>query len=435
MGNTVASNTNNNDVAVTTSKPSDPTPPQPPRNTTTAPIKKIDVDRVYTNNVRGFCQVSSDGQAAVEQMLKKGQNAVYFSHANDSFVKPKAIETLNPLVAAVTLAYANHLAIELTPDVVYNTILQGVSMHMQLPSIADKFKSFFLSDKNQRQKRRLSVQDDSLVGSDASWSNAISAFRAQMLEHTSVKVRPLLARTFSTTGDVEAAAHTACMMDVMKEYFEYTVSTCCGIPRVDLSGVEADWTDMALALDAVLPSIGLETWNAKLQVILDGIRSSYTRDQREFWSGMFKHNGPNGSGEVAHVTGWLAELFPYLQDSVPNPAVFGVDAVVGGRPTDDEPPPEPESFAPFASAAYMAFDDAFAGYVEPPSAIKRRKRVPLSQIPIGRTETEFTWVLLGKHIQMTLIAGLVGIGLTPSGALRPHVGYVVVKDGNNMLNK
>ena len=151
-------------------------------------------------------------------------------------------------------------------------------------------------------------------------------------------------------------------------------------------------------------------------------------ESARFWSSMYKYNGPKGSGGVAHVTGWLSELFPYLasNDGISafqkNPAVFAKDLESTTKDVKQKKNSEVDS-------EFQAYNDGFqknscyANFEPTPREEKKHHDVPLASIPAGRTSTPFVWNLMGKKKDMVIVAGLFGVVATPRGAVRAELAY------------
>ena len=339
------------------------------------PVLSIPVDKVAVESVDTLKK---------ERAVSPVANAVYFSHANQQFV---TTQTHNPLVAAAHLSYAMHLPFEISPDILWNTILQGLSAHINANSELYRYNIV-----NHAGKKQIVVRDDSLAFEN-NWTNAIGLIKRQILDQVDVKFKSALDTEFSTTGPIEATAHIASMMDALKSFFEYRVMSCCGIPRVDIAGTREDYIRIGTTIEPILKTLDFEIWNLKLQAIIQGIVNTFDNPNNTitaaFWSSMYKYNGPQGSGDEAHITGWLAHLFPYLKSNVKNPLVFDLAPI----------------------------DKKFKRY--------QNNYVPLAEISSGITLTPFVWSLIGVEKPMVLAAGLVGVGLTTKGAVRAELGYAI----------
>ena len=117
------------------------------------------------------------------------------------------------------------MPLELSPDVIYNTILQGISAHVS--HNPERYRKIFVSHMG---KKELKTRDDTLVrGSwDNKWDRSVQALRTQLIGDMSGEaVKTVLNTTFSTTTIAEATAHSAVFMDAVKNYYDYTVMTMC----------------------------------------------------------------------------------------------------------------------------------------------------------------------------------------------------------------
>ena len=349
---------------------------------------------------------SDDGRARALQICP---SATACSHTAASFITRHKVDTLNGLVLAVVLAFKGHHSLELTPDAIFNTIMGGMSAHVHADP--EKFRSSFVSHDG---KKTLKVYDDSLSTAWSSrWERAVAQLGDLVLENFSnPDAQKAFSTKFSTTGSQEAAAHTMTFMDVVKDYFEYIVITRCGIPWIDISGCKEDWESLAAAIDPFLIQLGLGTWNMQLQNILSHFIKAFdpeAKQDRQFWSGILKYNGPHGSGGEATVTGWLAELFPYIQGGI-SPAV-----TISGSPAAQVPPGHHH-------LGFGCWDRAEAANAA------ARPLIRLSAFPTGITSTPFIWDFLGTEYKMQLQAGIIGVSVNEAGSLKPEVGWLVAYD-------
>lgn len=406
--------------------------------------------RVHINSVEIAPLPSSAGVSSRDQAKKLLPSAEAFSHRNSQFVAfpHPADETLNPLMAAATLAFSAHRPLVLSPDVVYNVILQGVSAH--IATDPERYRKDLV---NHEGKEKLTVRDDTLVRGnwDNGWGPSVEGLSAQILARvpltSSGAVSGLLGAVFSTTNAPERVAHRAVLMDAVKHYYEYEVMTLCGIPWVDIEGTKADWTGLMNILNAGLPLLDLTDWNRELQAILTHFVAAYENPDaadKSFWDGMYYYNGPRGSGGVARVSGWLSKLFLHLQHgrnpSLQKEKVEGkAEPAVAKSETATSDALHSTSATPWTDEAFwskvhtqtsMGSDallgtDAFPPVASTPEPKPHQLGVPLSEFSVGLTDTPFVWDHFGTPIAMTLRAGLVGVTASAEHALRVEVGWVV----------
>ena len=369
--------------------------------------------RVVINDVP-VCKLAGvelNGRAQAQKIVAKAEA---FSHKDATFTTLRA-ETTNPLIAAADTAFALHVPLEISPDAVFNIIMQGVSAHVSTNPA--HFRGVFVAHQG---KKKLQVRDDSLVpGSwDNKWEHSIAALGKQILEDMSgTSAKSAIGARFTTTTLAEATAHTAVFMDVVKSYYEYTVFTMCGIPWVELTGTKSDWSLLGHAIKGLLHDLGLAVWNAELQAILAHFERAFDGlNDQGFWDQLYNKNGPKGSGDVSRVSGWIAKLFLYVgKDAHMNPMIGAASTV----PMRQAPRPG------FEATPWL--DQQLWGPAIPRSKATCTTAIPLADFPAGTTKTAFKWNYYGVDLDMDLISGLVGVTCTTAGALRPEVGWVVAQ--------
>lgn len=342
-------------------------------------------------------------------------------------VSTQGLPCANPLVCAAFLAFDHHLPLLLSPDAIWACVLQGVSHHIQhhVPTGAGNPIT------GVAQKVHLTFRDDSLVlGARGTndWTRAIGGLCRRIARHLEAgrpsDVQAGIARAtdvrFTTSTPATAAAFSACWMAAVQKYFQYTLVTACGIPRVELRGTRDDWERLSRAIDDLLTPLdrlttpnspsasgafgafgacaaNLGTWRAELQRVLAFFLRAYdapasrrtasasraatgstVSTDTEFWRSAFKrHGAAAGSGTVATVSGWVRSFVLYDRDGRPVPHC--PDARV-----------DPARFAASLSTAPME------------------------------------WKYLGSSLELRLMSGLLGVRQDPgSGALEPEVGWLI----------
>jgi len=411
--------------------------------------------RVHINTVEPVLSGLKHTAAGRERAATLLPSAEAFSHRDAAFLSTPT-ETTNPLIAAVTVAFSQHRPVELSPDVVYNVIMQGVSAHVATDP--ERFRTFLVKHQGEE---TITVEDDSLILGrwENDWSKSIVAIRDQIIQRLPHgKGTAALGLSFSTTGPPECVAHSAVLMDIMKDYYTYRVMTLCGIPWVDITGSREDWEGLANNLNETLTVLGLGDWNANLQEILTQVLRVYDSDaDSAFWNSMFLYHGASESGGVARVTGWLAKLFLYIQYGKNRTATSRSEAhsfaneepIMWPRsvpPTPANSPAVSRSSTPWTDESFWesireqgSVASPFAGGRETESPLQgstytpvapgaeeeEEKGIPLADFPLGLTETPFIWIYWGQEIPMRLRAGLVGVTARSDGVLRPEVGWVL----------
>jgi hypothetical protein len=140
----------------------------------------------------------------------------------------------------------------------------------------------------------------------------IAQFSSQIQQATDPVLYETLVCDFSTTSAVIRVASEVALMDTFSSYFTYLMQCVCGIPKITITGTPEDWRRI-LARVEVLETYGLEWWVSRLRPILNEFVLAADRNPTlEFWKAIYKPARAYGD-EV--VTGWVADLFPYLGDA------------------------------------------------------------------------------------------------------------------------
>ncbi|MDP3275727.1 MAG: DUF4419 domain-containing protein [Deltaproteobacteria bacterium] len=326
----------------------------------------------------------------------------------------------HPLIAALHDAFAEHRPLVLSPDVVWLTLLQGVAHHVNMN--AEEVRRQIL-----RHDDKLTIKvsrDDFIMGSpDNRWPEVFSEFSRAIHDHIG-EMHGLILADFSTTDEVARAASEVALLDTMQAFFDYEMRTRCGIPTITLEGTVEDWKSIVRRMQE-LRRLGLDWWVNALTPILEKIvaTAAGTVDQA-FWRSIYKWDDARGSGSP-HVSGWILNLFPYLD----NPRTK------------------------FATRIMMAYKDDVGirlQYVEDakgPRLIRNRwlgitglwhEGPGRDDFPRLPSRAPFKWIYLGETFPMQFVAGLVGVRQEPESlCLRPEIGWAVLQsedDGSDPVS-
>ena len=305
----------------------------------------------------------------------------------ESYYQPKgvpvsSVRPLHAFVSAVHMAFANHYPLTISPDHIWMCIAQGLSNHIN--ENADNLRKFFVTHEG---KESLVVERDDFVQGDPNnpWPEVFHEFSEQIRQHIGAEAHDLLTPHFTTTGPNEKAAAQIVLMDTLKNYFEYTLHSRCGIPEITLEGTTDDWINLReKALN--LAKYELDWWIKPLTPVLDQfVDAASGKVDVNFWRDMYKHNDMSGG---PYVTGWIVTFFPYLdQRKFRNP------------------------------------------YLEKWSEAMVFGGVTTSYFPRGVVYTPFKWLYQEKEIPMHFYAGFMCVTQDPHTlAIRPGIGWAVVND-------
>jgi len=317
----------------------------------------------------------------IQQAFELNTYTEAFSHLNLKFVNLEKYGcNFNPLIAAVYISFANHIPLELSPDLIYNVIMQSISEHVQYNP--EKYRDLFCSHKG---KKELITQNDDLIKGDFNnnWEISIKDLGEQIKNNIpSEKIKNLVDMKFSTTSIAEETAHISVFMDIVKHYFEYKVVTRCGIPYINITGNKNDWVILKENIKSILLGLELYDWYKDLEVIINHFINAFDDIiDVEFWDKIYNYYGYFGSGGCEYISGWIIKLFLYIEGEK-NQAIGNNNLVKY----------EPDEF------------------------------------PKGITKTPFIWEYFSIKYNMSLIAGNIGLSITENNELKPVIGWAIAEN-------
>lgn len=297
----------------------------------------------------------------------------------------------NGFITAIRTAYASHVPLMLAPDHFWTLISQGISKHIE--NNAEKFRDKFV---NFDGKQTLKVARDTFVkGKQNDWAGCFTEFSAQIETYVGKEMKDRLCPTFSTTDQIARACHELGLMDCLKSYFDYRVTTDCGISKVKLQGSVDDWKKLIESLD-ILDELELSDWKAVLLPILDNLRRAVAGEETDefFWTTIYKAHFGGGSGSHPTVDGWCTNFILHIN----------------GEKRDE--------FRPLKTL-YAAITEQKKSRWS-----FRNPGVPQTAVPVGLSKTPFVWQYFGKEIKMNFYGGFVGAKFE-DGYVSPVLGWAV----------
>lgn len=102
-----------------------------------------------------------------------------------------------------------------------------------------KYAKYFTYSLEKKQK--IEVRDDFLVyGKENDWTKSMKFFKNILSEYITSELYQVLLPKFSSMTEEDEMAILVAFMDTISEYFEFTLTTGCGIPRIRLEGNLSD---------------------------------------------------------------------------------------------------------------------------------------------------------------------------------------------------
>lgn len=288
----------------------------------------------------------------------------------------------NQFIAALHKSFSDHHPFVLNPDDIWLIILQGLSIHINKNSehFRDKFVDF-------DGKKDIVVRHDGLVkgSQDNTWSLVFPVFETAindfMVDKELVKN---IVQNFSTTLDIDKLCFQLALMDITKNYFNYTVNTLCGIPIIYIDGTKDDWNKILASAEYVLNKFELQEWFADIKPVIQKIINVFDSSFDEtFFQSIYKYKQGSGGDEI---TGWITKFFPYIAERVG----YGRNS----------------TFSIKKKASNIA---ALQSY----------------EFPSSLTSTEFIWLYYGEKFDMNFFAGFCGYDESQWNAIRPRKNFFI----------
>lgn len=211
----------------------------------------------------------------------------------------------NGLIDLIQECYDNHRPLILTPDAIWITICQGVSIHVN--EHYDELKNVLFIEGKPNQLR---VRNDSLEYGAKHWKDLIASFSQLTKQYTKQDYYSFFVSEFSTTTEIHKTAYEITLLESYKKGFEYVGDTGCGIPSIMLTGTKEDWQQILSKLSQ-LDKFGLAKWGESLKPVIQKFVEVFDGSvDKFFWQSIYKD-----ASEYAafYISGWIIKFFPYIK--------------------------------------------------------------------------------------------------------------------------
>ena len=246
----------------------------------------IRANNITTESIPNVTELLTSPFNAIKELVNIDEKYIQYvkSERNENLIQSK----VHPFVEAVHMAYAYHVPLTITPDMIWYLIASGTSIHIN--QNAEKLRKIFV---NHDGKVEIEIQrDDFLLNSKTNaWNEVVYNFTSHMEKLTKNNVVDLMTGNFSTTNNVTGTVSQLVLMDSMQKYFDYKLTTMCGIPEIRVAGTKQDWEQIKSKAKRVLGLIpDLNVWiNGSLIEILDHFINSFDgKINKEFWDSIYK---------------------------------------------------------------------------------------------------------------------------------------------------
>jgi hypothetical protein len=290
------------------------------------------------------------------------------------------------LVSAVYVAFSEHRPLVLTPDIIWLTLAQGFAQHIN--NHAEALRSTIVSHKGKVTLKAMTFQ----LATSQDWADVIQQWSDTIQTQIPAELSHFMICDFSTTTPITRTASQVVMLDAFQQYFDYELLFICGIPTITVKGSVQDWVKIRERVE-VMAGFHLNWWTDRLKPICDGfIATVQGTPSQTFWKHIFSPQEVYG-GKV--ITGWLADLFPYVKDDLTQ--------------------------APTVRNPMLSI---------PRTQLTTEHGISPTRLPVGLSRAPFTIKSTIIPRAMELIAGFMGVKQdAANGQLEPLIGWAVLEEG------
>ena len=317
-----------------------------------------------------FVAEAENGKNTGEVLVKA------YSDSISPFVKELSAKP--GFLSLVSMAFARHYSLEISPDDIWLMILDGIRIHVKVhrESLKDKFVGSNADTTVKIQNDKLSFES-----SPKEWNAVIDGLFASLQTKLPVETGMPMKTRFSTTNDVDFTVSSSMTLAVASEYYSYHVYTMCGIPKIKIKGTKEDWIKLKDAYNQLAARLNLKWWADELNPVLEEFINAHGgSSDLDFWKDIFKRYDPEGCGNPK-FNGWISKFFPYTTD----------------------------------------FENKFH------QRVKWNEQMDFNEVPKGITDVNIQWHYMGKTVPLKLYTGFVGVQFDKaSKMLKAARGYALV---------
>ena len=248
--------------------------------------KSIKANNIKIESIPNLKTLLTDPLSAIKNWVNIDEVYIQYvkSERDENVIKCKG----HPFIHAVHLAFAYHVPLTISPDMIWYLISTGASIHIKLN--AERLRKTFV---NHTGKVEIEIIRNNFIFNSTknAWDGVVSEIVEHMQNLTNNNVIDVMIANFSTTSNISLTVSQMVIMDSMQKYFNYRLSTMCGIPEIRLAGTKQDWELVKSKANEVLKLIPeLDIWiNGSLNEILDQfIRAFDDEIDKKFWNSIYK---------------------------------------------------------------------------------------------------------------------------------------------------
>jgi len=239
-------------------------------------------------------------------------------------------------------AYANHWVLKTTPEDWWFTLIRKVALDIDAYADRQVVKDFFVDHDG---KKELIVELGTSVY-NANYSSFFDQMSSEIERNINdpAYVEAMSSDFLGTSTKTHKIIANIVLMSSVQEYFSYTGSILCGIPKVDMQGSEADWMQLKTKVDnlknylrPVINEMGQSKWWGDIEEIVQKLLETYQGNPDVgWWQQIVTKPGAAGCGGPLTFDGWFVRKFLAEQpDNLPS-GLISVPMKITDGSTDEQ---------------------------------------------------------------------------------------------------
>ena len=229
----------------------------------------------------------------------------------------------NGLLGTIYMCYSGHYPLVLRPDDIWINILLVFSNYVS--THAEKMRHYFVEHEG---KKNLNFRSFGNYDDIELWNDFFVNMTQQIKKNTKNDLYEWTTPEFSTTTKKDEIMSKLCLMNTVKNYFNFGLTLGCGLSKLTLKGTRKDWQilyDKCLKLYEY-KNDDLTHWADLLLPVLQEFVNVFDKKINEdFWQRICTSKRRGSGGEIS-LAGWCLVFAPF--DMKGNIILNGVEQVV-----------------------------------------------------------------------------------------------------------
>lgn len=304
----------------------------------------------------------------------------------------------NAFIQTIQSCYDEHRSLILSPDIIWLTITQAASIHINQNYNTYKNKIFSDTTNN---TITITKREDNLSFDNDRWSSVLSRISKEANTNLKADYYNFFVPQFSTSTPINKTVFEITMLEAFKKKFVYVGESGCGIPKITIKGTKQDWQWIYDNLTQ-LNKLDLQYWAEELKPIMQQfINASEGKVDKPFWQSIYKKASEYNR---YFISGWVIKLFPYIED-IHGEVIFDSTSGDGGMKMEKTYKPNP----------FLLKDNYL------------KSTLATNDFPSGLANINFIWDDLFKEkiTPLNFYAGFMGIKQYKDKTLEPFIGWAI----------